>query len=513
MEERREGEPQDHPEFTLGAEEAARLREAERAFLDRPLLSIRARIAGGFLLCFLLVAATAAGSLGLLHGARSGLSALAAAAAVESKVHGARSHARDFFREGKGIEEARRDAEAALDLYHEKAPAFLAAAGPSELALLGSRLRRLAQGLAEASALERFGAWEPKARMDLETALERDGAEALEVLERIVGRQSARTERVLVLTQALPFASLAFLLGIIYWVVRVLGRTISLSLDRFRGYTRRIAAGDFSPITPAKPYRDEFSDLALAVNRMLFELRAREAQVTRAGKLAALGTFTAGIAHELNNPLNNISITVEALLDECRDVGDARKVKLLEDVYREAQRADAIVRGLLDFTRDEPPRLEPLRLTGAVEGAADLLRNEMALSGVVFTNLLPQDLPEVEGDLDALRQLFFNLFLNAVQAMPGGGRLRVDGGTFPTGKVWVEVTDEGTGIPPEALPHLFDPFFTTKERGKGTGLGLAICHGIVRRHGGEIHVDSVVGRGTTVRLVFPARGARKEGAP
>jgi signal transduction histidine kinase len=148
-----------------------------------------------------------------------------------------------------------------------------------------------------------------------------------------------------------------------------------------------------------------------------------------------------------------------------------------------------------------------------VEGAADLLRNEMALSGVVFTNLLPQDLPEVEGDLDALRQLFFNLFLNAVQAMPGGGRLRVDGGTFPTGKVWVEVTDEGTGIPPEALPHLFDPFFTTKERGKGTGLGLAICHGIVRRHGGEIHVDSVVGRGTTVRLVFPARGARKEGAP
>ncbi|MGC8763147.1 MAG: sensor histidine kinase [Acidobacteriota bacterium] len=513
MEERRDPPAEDHPEFTLGAEEAAKLRQAERAFLDRPLLSIRARIAGGFLLCFLLVAATAAGSLGLLHGARSGLSALSAAAAVEGRVHGARSHTRDFFREGKGIEEARREAEAALDLYHEKAPALLSAGGPSELALLGNRLRRLAQGLAEASALERFGAWEPKVRADLEASLERDGAEALEVLESIAARESERTERILVLTQLLPFASLALLLGIIYWVVRVLGRTISLSLDRFRGYTRRIAAGDFSPITPAKPYRDEFSDLALAVNRMLFELRAREAQVTRAGKLAALGTFTAGIAHELNNPLNNISITVEALLDECRDVGDARKVKLLTDVFREAQRADAIVRGLLDFTRDEPATLRPLRLAEAVEGAADLLQNEMALAGVAFTNLLPQDLPEVEGDFDALRQLFLNLFLNAVQAMPKGGRLVVNGGLLSTGKVRVEVTDEGTGIPPEALPHLFDPFFTTKERGKGTGLGLAICHGIVRRHGGEIHVDSVPGRGTTVRLLFPAVGTRKEAPP
>ncbi len=513
MEEPRDRSAEDHPEFTLGAEEAAKLRQAERAFLDRPLLSIRARIAGGFLLCFLLMAATAAGSLGLLHGARSGLSALAAAAAVESRLHDARSRARDFFREGRGLEEARRESEAALDLYLEKAPALLAAAGPEDLALLGSRLRRLAQGLAEASALERFGAWEPKERMQLESSLEADGAEALRILEQIVARQAARAQRTLVLTQALPFVSLALLLGIIFWVVHVLGRTISLSLDRFRGYTRRIAAGDFSPITPAKPYRDEFSDLALAVNRMLFELRAREAQVTRAGKLAALGTFTAGIAHELNNPLNNISITVEALLDECRDAGEARKVKLLQDVYREAQRADAIVRGLLDFTRDEPPRLRPLRLAEAVEGAAELLRNEMDLSGVTFANLLPADLPEVEGDYDALRQLFFNLFLNAVQAMPHGGRLHVAGGLLSPGKIWVEVTDEGTGIPPEALPHLFDPFFTTKERGKGTGLGLAICHGIVRRHGGEIHVDSVVNRGTTVRLLFPARTERQEGSP
>lgn len=513
MDERHDPLSQDQPEFTLGAEEAAKLRQAQQAFLDRPLLSVRARIAGGFLLCFLLMAATAGGSLGLLHSARSGSSALAAAAAVASRVHDARSHARDFFREGRGIEEALRDSEAALDLYNEKAPAFLATAGPSELALLGSRLRRLTQGLTEAFTLERFGAWEPRARMDLEASLEADGAEVLRILGDIVARQSARTERTLVLTQTLPFASLALLLGIVFWVVRVLGRTISLSLDRFRGYTRRIAAGDFSPITPAKPYRDEFSDLALAVNRMLFELRAREAQVTKAGKLAALGTFTAGIAHELNNPLNNISITVEALLEECRDVGDARKVKLLEDVYREAQRADAIVRGLLDFTRDNPPRLRPLRLLEPVEGAADLLRNEMGLAGVAFTHHLLPDLPEVEGDFDALRQLFFNLFLNAVQAMPQGGALRVNGGVLSTGQVWVEVTDEGTGIPPEALPHLFDPFFTTKERGKGTGLGLAICHGILQRHGGEIHVDSVVGRGTTVRLLFPPAGAREEESP
>ncbi|MEW6758958.1 MAG: ATP-binding protein, partial [Acidobacteriota bacterium] len=366
---------------------------------------------------------------------------------------------------------------------------------------------------AEASSVERFGAWDPFLRDDMKGALERESGQALELLDQLMTREAAEAGRLLSVAQVLPFASLAILLLIIFWVAWILARTITLSLQRFHEYTRRISAGDFSPITPAKPYRDEFSDLALAVNRMLFELRAREAQVTRAGKLAALGTFTAGIAHELNNPLNNISITAEALIEECQEDGDSRKARLLKSIHGEVQRADAIVRGLLDFTRDEPSLLAPLRLLDPVEGAAELLANEMALSAVVFENRVPADLPPIGGDYDALRQLFFNLFLNAVQAMPKGGRLTVTAGPREGGGTSVEVTDEGSGIPAEALPHVFDPFFTTKERGKGTGLGLAICHGVVERHKGEIHVDSVPGRGTTVRLLFPPVAEPSTGAP
>ncbi len=508
------GTTENRPEYTLGAQEAERFRQFERAFLDRPTFSIRARIAGGFLLCFLLVAATAVGSLGLLHGARSRLAAVSRAAAMESRLLEARSAARDFFREGKHLEKARQEAEAALALYHGGGPALLGSAGPTELSRLGQSLFTLARGVAEVAALERFGAWNSQLRLEWEASLERDGAQALAVLEGILQREAARAERTLMVAQALPFASLLVLLGIIFWVVWVLGRTITRSLERFQGYTRRIAAGNFSPITPAKPYRDEFSELALAVNRMLFELQARESQVTRAGKLAALGTFSAGIAHELANPLTNISITAETLLEECREVGDARKVRLLEDLFRETQRADAIVRGLLDYTREEPPASTPLRLAEAVESAAELLHNEMALHGVRFENQLPEDLPPVYGDLGALRQVFLNLFLNAVQAMPQGGRLVVSGGPLPGDEVHVEVTDEGTGIPPEALPRIFDPFFTTKERGRGTGLGLALCHAVVRRHRGEIHVDSVPGRGTTVRLRLPTTPpAEEKGSP
>jgi signal transduction histidine kinase len=493
----------DHPEYTLGAREAERLRETERAFLDRPPLSIRARIASGFLLCFLLVALTASGSLALLYNVRAKIRFLSAAESISGHLHASRVHFRDYFRQGQGLPEARGEAEAALDHYRENTVALLAVAGPDDLSRLSRNLIRHSEALAETSSIERFGAWNPALREETSAALERESGEALNLLDRLMVREASAAGRVLYVAQVLPFASLALLLLIIFWVARILARTITLSLQRFHEYTRRISAGDFSPITPAKPYRDEFSDLALAVNRMLFELRAREAQVTRAGKLAALGTFTAGIAHELNNPLNNISITAEALIEECKEGGDSRKARLLKAIHGEVQRADAIVRGLLDFTRDEPSLLAPLRLRDPVEGAAELLANEMALSVVAFENRLPEDLPPVNGEYDALRQLFFNLFLNAVQAMPTGGRLTVTGAGRPDGGASVEVSDEGSGIPAEALPHLFDPFFTTKERGKGTGLGLAICHGVVQRHKGEIHVDSVPGRGTTVRLLFP----------
>ena len=133
-----------------------------------------------------------------------------------------------------------------------------------------------------------------------------------------------------------------------------------------------------------------------------------------------------------------------------------------------------------------------------------------SLQDVVCTLDAEPDCPAVFGNANQLRQVFLNLFLNAVQAMPTGGLLSVSVRSMDGDRVCVEVADGGTGIPMEDLPHIFDPFFTTKPRGKGTGLGLAMVHAIVKKHGGEIHVESIQAKGTTFQVCLPAAGSQKE---
>jgi signal transduction histidine kinase len=140
---------------------------------------------------------------------------------------------------------------------------------------------------------------------------------------------------------------------------------------------------------------------------------------------------------------------------------------------------------------------------GVILSTQRLLQNEMALNNVAFECDLPPDLPQVKGAANQLRQVFLNLFINAIHAMPGGGTLRIQSNLHEEGRVCVEVRDEGEGIPPEVLPHVFDPFFTTKEPGKGTGLGLSVSLSIIKRHGGDMQVESVPGKGTTFHVCLP----------
>jgi len=280
-------------------------------------------------------------------------------------------------------------------------------------------------------------------------------------------------------------------------------------IRRFETYTERISRGDFRPIGPARWYRDEFTDLAVAVNRMLEELAAQQRHMVQAAKMTTVGTLTSGIAHELNNPLNNIAITTEALMEDFKRLSDEEKWRLLQDIYFETERAGEIVKSLLDFTREERAEWGPVDLREVVESTRRILQNEMVLGNVVFEARFPDALPPVRGALNPLRQVFLNLFVNALHAMPEGGRLTVEAKASP-GKVCVEVTDTGSGIPPEVLPHIFDPFFTTKEPGKGTGLGLSVSLSIVRKHGGEIQVFSEPGKGTTFHLCLPAASPPSE---
>jgi len=502
----------DMPEYTLGEAETQKLRETERAFLARPMLSIRLRIVAGFLMCFFLAGLTALVTLALLYQARGKLQFLRTSQDITFEILQARRFEKDYFLYGTNLKTAKEHADKALALLQSSTVNILDVAGEKSLAAMIGDLGQYDALLGQCVALENAGldpSLEPGRKRALEEELRGPGSRVTELAWALNGRESAAVDRMLTLSQAVPFAFLALLLLLIFWVAHLLAKTITKSLERFQGYTRRIAGGNFGPIQPAKPYRDEFSDMAMAVNRMLFELRAREAQVLQAGKLAAVGTFTMGVAHELCNPLNNISITTEALLDECEERQDARGHMLLNDIYQETERANRIIFGLLDFIRQKAPETVPVDLAEVIEAARGLVDNEIEIRHILFVREIAPGLPRVQATPHEMRQVLLNLFLNAIEAMPDGGTLAMRAKCQGEGIVCLEVSDEGVGIPVENLTRIFDPFFTTKPRGKGTGLGLSISNGIVKRFGGNIQVESVQGRGTTVRICL--REAVQEG--
>ena len=283
----------DLPEYSLGESEALRLHETERAFRSRPMVSIRLRIVAGFLLCFFLTGVTALVTLTILYQARGKLQFLRTSQDITFEVLQARRFEKDYFLFGTNLKTAKEHADRALALLQANTVNILDVAGEKNLAAMSRDLGQYDALLGQYIALE--GAGVDQGRMKaLEEELRGPGSRITDLAWTLNAKESAAADRMLTLSQAVPFAFLALLLLLIFWVAHLLAKTITKSLERFQGYTSRIAAGDFGPIQPAKPYRDEFSDMAMAVNRMLFELRAREAQVLQAGKLAAANWLLVG---------------------------------------------------------------------------------------------------------------------------------------------------------------------------------------------------------------------------
>ena len=235
----------------------------------------------------------------------------------------------------------------------------------------------------------------------------------------------------------------------------------------------------------------------------LTEVKELEGKVRQADKLGALGTMAAGMAHEIKNPLSSMKVLSQLLPLKYQD--QEFREKLLEIMPREIDRIDRIVESLLSFARATAPQFKKLKIEEVIEENMKYFAEQAKSSGVKIVKAYG-DLPEIEGDHDQLSQVFSNLILNALQAMPEGGELKIE--TRP-GKqienilqnVIIMVADTGHGIPPENLKRLFDPFFTTKYA--GTGLGLSISHNIVDGHHGFIDVKSEVGRGTVFTVALP----------
>jgi hypothetical protein len=230
-----------------------------------------------------------------------------------------------------------------------------------------------------------------------------------------------------------------------------------------------------------------------------------ERKLVQADKLSSIGLLAAGVAHEVNTPLAVISTYAQLLSKQVSE--DDQKSKLLEKIAKQTFRASEIVNSLLNFSRTSPTEYTDLDLNRVIRETASLVDHQFQKVGVTTQLNLADDLPVVRGNSGKLQQVFLNLFINARDAMPGGGDLIVR--TWAeNGFAHIEVADTGQGIPPEHLARIYDPFFSTKGPKKGTGLGLSITYGIVQEHKGIIEVESTVQRGTRFRLEFPGVGNR-----
>jgi signal transduction histidine kinase len=283
---------------------------------------------------------------------------------------------------------------------------------------------------------------------------------------------------------------------------RLIPLSISARLAEFGG--RRVIMGIARDITDLRRAEEERATI--------------QGRLLQAEKLASLGQLAAGVAHEINNPLATIAGCAEGLLDRASDASlQAQPAfqdfpEYLAVIEEEAYRCKEITGSLLQFVRAEGGDREPTDINHILEKSLEPTSHQPRFSGLALHFELDPHIPILQINQNRLRQVFLALAVNALEACRGKGRLTVrtlKRATQAGNEVAIEFEDTGCGIPPELLGKIFEPFFTTKGEQRGTGLGLAICHSIVAEHGGQMEVESEVGRGSLLRITFPvsAEGA------
>jgi len=487
----------DFGKSTVTVEEAA-----EQALRRRPTLSIRTRLLLGFSLFFLLSLAITIWSYQLVTGVRDRISFLEVADDFTSEIQQARRFEKNYLLYGTDLEHALEHAESAQELSRENHDKIRKVMGADDLRTFDGHLNEYRK------LLSRIGATDaPEERARYEAELRVHGGGTLDFASRFVTRERAKVDSMLALAQKLPFYFLIALVVLIIVVANFTARRITSTLKRFMIYTRRIGLGDFTPITPVRKYRDEFSQLAVAINRMIHELDRRHQILVQSHKLRALGTLVAGVAHELNNPLNNIMLTTAVLKEEYAELDDDEKLEMLDELMGQAERSRKIVRNLLDYARESEAKVEPLDLIQIVNETIELLGNQLKVKKIRLKTNLPDVVPPVHGDRQLLCEVFMNLILNALDVLPEKAEIRISiDDERRDGFLAVDVADDGPGIPDHVIDRIFDPFFTTKPRGKGTGLGLSVARGIVKKLEGDLLVTSRVGEGATFTVLLPVTG-------
>jgi two-component system NtrC family sensor kinase len=480
---------------------------AHKALLGRRYLSVRLQLFIGFLIVFLF----AAGVAGLLfittNKVEEKLRILEIVDDFVIEIQQARRDEKNYFLHGTNLSDALENTYRAKDIFERNTKELMALQKSTDKEPISSDINLYEESLKKLVELDERGLDKreyEKKKEQIEVELRKHGQKMVSFAEELMNQEKSALEKTLASSKDIQLYSLAVLLIIVIFNTYVLAGRILSAIKRFTGYTTRIASGDFTPITPERPFRDEFTDLAISINQMMKEIEDREGLLVQSHKMRAVGTLTAGVAHELNNPLNNITLTAHMLLEDYDVLSDDERKEMVNDVVSESKRSTHIISNLLDFARESSSQLEPLDLKSLLKDTINLAVNQIKLSGIRIEFQATDNLPRVHGDSQQLRQVFLNLILNAIDASSKGGTIRVI--VLPADEpnyLAVKVIDSGTGIPDHILGSIFDPFFTTKEKGKGTGLGLSVSQGIVAKHGGKIRVSSVVDQGTTFTVTLP----------
>ena len=293
-------------------------------------------------------------------------------------------------------------------------------------------------------------------------------------------------------------SSAVLVTGLVALISHLIGKNLTNPIKVLVNSTARVATGNLDEQCQLKTH-DEIGDLAAAFNRMTRDLKQSRDQLIQAERLATAGKMSASFAHEIRNPLSSMRMLAQMLMQK-PEMSEEQHQQSLRYILEEIERIDTIVKGLMDFARPAALALTQQPLAPILQAVLALMAANLAHHKIeLVLDVLPET-PEIPFDSDKLKQAFMNVVLNAMEAMPQGGVLKVST-IMDEDRVGIRVVDNGVGISAEDLAHLFEPFFTKKTR--GTGLGLANVKRILEEHGGNVEIESALGEGTEVLLWLP----------
>ena len=347
---------------------------------------------------------------------------------------------------------------------------------------------------------------DPATAYALEGRIRESGKKLVTATEEISVAERKYIQALIISSKRMLLTSVGILIVVGWLIGRYLSRMVVRPLKQVEDSMQRIIEGKFDRLSIESRDR-EIQSLSNAFSRMIKELELRQMRfILQSEKLACLGTMVSGVAHQLNNPLSNISSSCQILHEEIEDQDVVYKKELMQQIEKEVERAKNMVHSLLEFSRKKEFKSKPIVLRGLVEDTIRLVQGDIPAKVEVHVDI--PDNTWIIADKQRIEQAILNIIKNGLDAIPDEGSISIAAREDVENKtVEMKIRDTGIGIEPEVVKRIFDPFFTTKEEGKGSGLGLFVAREIIEEHEGSIEVDSVAGEGTTFVIRLPLKEA------